>query len=237
MRALNDSDCLTAWESGTRRHPLDRALLLLSAALPDEPYESLADWPLGRRNKALAELRLACFGPDLQAWTACTHCEEKVEFGLDVRVLIEEGPERGKGVDEPIVVAGHSFRLPTSRDLACVARESDPQAAATRLVERCLLQAEEPPAWSEHELEQIGEQLALADPLAETRLALRCPACGGTWDESLDLVPFLWAEIEARARRLLLAVHTLATAYGWTEAAILSLSEHRRALYLELVTV
>jgi hypothetical protein len=223
------------------QHPLDRALLLLGAALPDEQYESLADWPLGRRNRALAELRYACFGSDLQAWAACTECGEKVEFGLDVRTLIDEEPERERGqdVDGPVVVAGRAFRLPTSRDLACAVLVSDPRAAAALLAQRCQLddaaEAGAPPAWSEDALEEIGERLALADPLAEVRLTLCCPACGGAWVESLDLVAFLWAEVEARARRLLLAVHALATAYGWAEAAILALSEQRRALYLEMV--
>ncbi|HUD55174.1 MAG TPA: hypothetical protein VMR02_08095 [Terracidiphilus sp.] len=42
-------------------------------------------------------------------------------------------------------------------------------------------------------------------------------------------------QIEARARRLLYEVHTLAAAYGWSEREILSLSAPRRALYLEMV--
>jgi hypothetical protein len=77
--------------------------------------------------------------------------------------------------------------------------------------------------------------MALADPLSETRLKLHCPKCGNEWDETLDLVVFLWSEIEARAKRLLLDVHDLASAYGWTEKEILSLSEPRRANYLEMV--
>jgi hypothetical protein len=39
----------------------------------------------------------------------------------------------------------------------------------------------------------------------------------------------------ARARRLLIEVHSLASAYGWSETDILSMSEPRRALYLEMV--
>jgi hypothetical protein len=45
----------------------------------------------------------------------------------------------------------------------------------------------------------------------------------------------LWAEIEVRAKRLLLEVHLLATAYGWSEAEILSLNAQRREFYLEMV--
>jgi hypothetical protein len=77
--------------------------------------------------------------------------------------------------------------------------------------------------------------MALADPMAETRLTLHCPKCENIWDETLDVVAFLWEEIEARARRLLLEIHTLALAYGWTEAEILSLTEDRRGRYVEMV--
>lgn len=235
MRSLRDEDMLSVWEQGLDRRPLDRALLILGAALPDESFESLADWPIGRRNKALAAVHGAWFGVVLQGWTTCTHCGEKLECVMDSRALAGDGLEREGNMDEPVVVSGRAFRLPTSRDLAQAARETDPRAAAIRLVERCLVGKEKADVWSDAELEEIEERIALADPLAETRLALVCPACGFAWDEALDLVAFLWMEIEAHARRLLLAVHTLATAYGWTEAEVLSLSEHRRARYLEMV--
>ena len=66
--------------------------------------------------------------------------------------------------------------------------------------------------------------MALADPLAEIMLHFDCPACGTSFDESLDLAAFLWAEIEGQAKRLCCEVHTLASAYGWSETEILSLS-------------
>jgi len=77
--------------------------------------------------------------------------------------------------------------------------------------------------------------MASADPLAEIRLKFDCAECAHQWNESLDIVAFMWLEIEARARRLLTEVHALAAAYGWTEREILSLSEPRRSLYLEMV--
>ncbi|MFP3681859.1 hypothetical protein SB725_32745, partial [Pseudomonas sp. SIMBA_041] len=54
------------------------------------------------------------------------------------------------------------------------------------------------------DIDAIGEQMALADPLAEIALLFDCPACGESFQESLALVSFLWAEIEGRAKRLLL---------------------------------
>jgi len=216
-------------------HPVDKALLALGAALPEVSHEGLADWPLGRRNSALAKLHCSCFGSSLRGWTFCPQCEEKMEFEMDGRVLVKEEAEEKPSPAETIVVKGHSFRLPTSRDLAEAARETDCRTAAIRLIERCLVGTGESPGWSEEDLEEVGERMALADPMAETRLALHCPACGNKWNETLDIASFLWAEIEARAKRLLWEIHTFASAYGWTEAEILSLSETRRSFYLEMV--
>ena len=234
VRTFSSIDCLNLWESGTGLHPLDQGLLALSAALPDMPQETLADWPLGRLNRALAQLRCSSFGPRLHGWTVCVRCGEKLEVEFDGQLLAGEVTNQGQCAEEPIVVNGRSFRLLTARDLAKAAQETDVRLAVILLVENCLLEPGESPVWSDADLEQIGQRLAMADPLAETQLALRCPACENEWEETLDIVFFLWCEIEARARRLLFEIHTLASAYGWAEADILSLSEHRRALYLEI---
>ncbi len=77
--------------------------------------------------------------------------------------------------------------------------------------------------------------MALADPLAEIRIALRCPGCGNESAETLDIVSFLWGEIQARAKRLLWEVHAIASVYGWSEAQVLSLSATRRSHYVEMV--
>jgi hypothetical protein len=77
--------------------------------------------------------------------------------------------------------------------------------------------------------------MAQADPMAEIRVTVNCPACGNESEETLDIVTFLWAEIEGRAKRLLWEIHAIASAYGWTETEILALSDSRRALYVEMV--
>lgn len=233
MRALSNSDFLQLWERGCGMHPIDQALLALGAALPHLSRAALADWPLGRRNAALAELRRRCFGPELHSWVACPECGERLEFQLNAAELTKDSAaELSSG---SVVVRDRTFRLPTSRDLAAVVAESDPDRASVRLLERCCEAPPDGAAWSEADAEEVGEQLALADPLAETRLALRCSTCSHEWEESLDLASYLWAEIEARARRTLIDIHTLASAYGWSEEEILALSEPRRALYLEMV--
>jgi hypothetical protein len=229
MRTLSSADLVDLWDRGSSLHPVDRSLVLLHAVLP-ETYEHLADWPLGRRNQALAELRGACFGSRLEAWTACPRCGEKLEFQMDTRSLVAPlAPAH-----DAINIKGESFRPPNSRDLAIAARERNPRTAAIRLMEACRSEVGEPLAWSEQDIDEAGEQMALADPMAEIRLTLDCPACSNQWDETLDIGEFFWTEVASRARLVLRDVHILASAYGWNEREILSLTEARRAIYLEM---
>jgi len=232
MRALSSSELLDLWERGGGLRPLDQALLALSAALPDVAPETLADWPLGRRNHALLEMYRFCFGPHLQAWSGCAQCGEQMEFRIDSRALINHASGANA---ETVSVGGYSFRLPSSRDLAAAAREREIGLAGIRILERCQLSGAKRANWSEEELNQIEASMALCDPLAETRLALRCPTCDHEAEETLDIVGLVWSEIASHANRLLREIHSLASAYGWTESQVLSLSAYRRARYLEMV--
>ena len=230
MQAFSSSEVLVLWEQGARLHPLDRSLLALSTALP--AAEDFADWSLGRRNHALFELHAACFGTQLQGWSGCPACGEKVEFELEAHQLLAASTPAQPGTT--VSIRGESFRLPTSRDLAEVLAE-DADLAARRLMERCSLGDAGPGEWNDAALGEAGDTLAAADPLAEVQLALDCPACGHEWNDVLDIGSFVWAEVDSRARRLLWEVHTLASAYGWSEAETLGLSAVRRAGYLAMV--
>lgn len=232
MPALTQADYLALWESGQALHPIDQGLLAVQAAFPETRQESVADWPLGRRNRALAQLYCSCFGPTLSGWTACRKCGEKLEFKVDGKALVETGSPVDPAAT--VSVLNRVFRLPTSRDLARVAALSDAVSATPQLLELCLVEGDLA-EWGENEIEAIGEQLAAADPLAEILLDFECPVCGDSFQEALDLSAFFWTELEGRSKRLLLDVHTLASAYGWSEAQVLSLSPARRNFYLEQV--
>ena len=234
MRALSGSDLLAIWEKGSALHPLDRGLLVLAAARPEVPLDGLADWPLGRRNRELFALHTNWFGSSLSAQATCCHCGEQMEFELDCGQLMPA--ETSPGQQPTVVFRGETYRVPNSRDLAFALGEgSDPQEGAVRLIESCRVSPHGPVTWSEQDISAVGELMAQADPGAETRISFRCPACGQEQEDALDVTAFLWAEIVARARRLLREIHTLASAYGWSEAQVLSLGTARRRFYLEMV--
>lgn len=111
------------------------------------------------------------------------------------------------------------------------------------LFERCVLEARRHPDGPLVPAEQLPtaveaavvEALEAADPMGDLRVEVTCPACSHAWSAAFDVPGFLWEEVDRWARRTLLEVHTLASAYAWPEAEILRLSPTRRRLYLELV--
>ncbi|WP_262700261.1 MULTISPECIES: hypothetical protein [Streptomyces] len=125
-------------------------------------------------------------------------------------------------------------------------REPTPAARARRaLLARCIvsvhrsgrpitadrLPAAELPEPVQRRLAEAAER---ADPAADVTLNVACPECGEATRAELDIASYLWAELDHWARDLLLDVHLLATAYGWSEPQILALSPLRRRYYLEL---
>ena len=239
MRPLSASELLAVWERGRRQPPVRQALLLLEAACPDETPEALAALPVGRRDARLLKLRASMLGSHLESVVACPACGEQLEFSLEAETLLvaseEDLPETFTIQSDGYEV---SFRLPNSLDLADVAARED--AGAASLLERCLVHARQ-----ENEdvtVAQLPEVVAAAivdsmlhaDPQAEVRLALSCPACAHQWQSLFDIVSFFWSELEAWAQRLLYDVHTLASTYGWREADILAMSAWRREQYLNM---
>ena len=230
MSKPNADMLLFAWECGRNRHPLDRALLLYSIAAPGGDPEDLADRHLGQRNAALLRLRESMFGDVLSSCVDCPHCDERLEFGVSAAALRSQPAADTAHVE----VDGLRFRLPTTRDLAQITGEGDAEIAAQRLA-LSLVEANQAANKDAVAvlIPRMAAALEQADPRIDCALDLNCPACGQAWTASFDIAGFLWEEIDARARRLLDEVHVLARTYGWPEREILSLSETRRAAYLE----
>jgi hypothetical protein len=228
MRALSATELLSVWECGNAQVPLQRALTMLVAACAEISSESLAHLTIGQRDAQLLTLREMTFGSELTGVTDCPACGEKIELSFDssdIRPPTETEPP----AELVVRLNGGAvrFRLPTSADLLA---SNNPE----ELLERCLLSG------SKHVTEgfaaSIGEKMSSADPMADIHLTLNCPSCEHKWEAPFDIVAFLWREISAAARRLLREVHTLASAYGWTETEILSLSPARRRVYLEMAS-
>jgi hypothetical protein len=229
---MTQAEVLKLWEAGRLLEPLDRAVLVASVASSDK--RSAADLPLGARNRSLAQLHCDAFGGILRGYTGCRRCGEQLEFEFDGHTVAAPSAAAQTSDLQLVPVGKWLFRLPTSRDLAIAAEESGEQAAVQRLLASCDSGSEPAANWTEEDLDIIGQRLSEADPFAEIMLHFECPACAASFDESLDLGDFVWAEIQPQAMRIFQEVHVLASAYGWSESEILALSPARRSAYVEL---
>jgi len=230
MQSLTDSTLLSLWERAQNRSPIERALLLLEAALPALEEGARVGIDIGARDAAVLRLRQATFGTWLSGHVACPACDSRLEFDLDIRDMlhgVSETPGHTIAVGEKL-----RFRLPNSADLAAVAHCADADAAGREILERCCLTPHHPQEWSQAVIEDVGARMAALTGAADIRLAFACAACGHAFSERLDPPDYVWKEIELRAHQILDDVHRLARAYGWTEASVLMLSPARRAAYL-----
>jgi hypothetical protein len=241
VRPLTASELLHFWEEGCECPPAERALLLLGRACPEDDPEALAALPIGRLDARLLTLREWIFGPDLTGMTSCPECGERLELDFTV-ADVRAGPPPPAADELDVVSSGYhvTFRLPVSMDLQEM-RGLDAGAARARLMDACLLGARRDgaacslDALPDPVLAAVVRRMDELDPQADVHTAVICPACGHGWPATFDIASFFWMEIEAWARRILLDVHTLATAYSWSEVEILALSPRRRQLYLEMV--
>lgn len=230
MSGVTELALLAAWEAASGRTVVDRAVTLAAAA-SGRPAEEIADLPLGDCDLLLLWLREQCFGPRLDGLAECPRCDAELDVAIDAEELRADTvgrdsagqADRGRTVE----VAATSVRLRplTSRDV----RESG--GDRDRLLARIVPGGAAEP--SREVLAAAEASLDLMDPQAAMALDLDCPECGATWQAPVDITEFVWGEVDRFARRLLADVHTLASAYGWTEADVLTVSSARRRFYLE----
>ena len=77
MRSFDAVSVMDLWERGRELGPLWRAAMLAAAATGDSEA-SAAEWPLGKREAALLQLRTACFGRAMPVSVACPACGERL---------------------------------------------------------------------------------------------------------------------------------------------------------------
>ncbi|HRW08417.1 MAG TPA: hypothetical protein P5121_25110 [Caldilineaceae bacterium] len=241
MQALTAYQLSELWEWGQNKHPVDRALGLLTLAHPDLQPEQIAALTIGQRNARLLTLREATLGPTLNGYAECSQCGEKLEFAVEVAAIRLPEPQ---AAEFTVTIEEYDLhcRLPNSADLAAIVGQHDVEAARQLLIDRCILHAQQGGnTVGQNDLPNqiipvLADAITARDPMAEMRFELECPACGQVWSALFDIVSFFWNELGDRVKRLYYDVHQLAQAYGWSEAEILLMTSQRRQFYLDLIT-
>jgi len=221
------------WEALPSLHPVDQALSMLAAAMPETSFEDLAELSIGARDRRLFELYAALFGPSLHGFEYCPACHLPVEYSLTVDSVFAMAESAGEA---PGSLSRDVIRLPNSHDLAAIASCESVDSAREILVLRCCHGVERATGADTLDLSQaLAGAIVAADPFADLTIELSCPACQGTWQRTLDPLPFLEQGLFRLAREQLYEVHTLALSYGWSESAILSMPTERRRLYVRML--
>jgi hypothetical protein len=241
---LPASACLALWETAAGATPAARDLALLEAGFPGTDRATLRALSAGQGDARLFDLYEATYGPRLEAVFDCGSCGQAIEVTVDVphlRTGMAEGAEPVPPNEwVAMTVAGYdvSFRLADNTDLLAVAAlgPADARAALAGRIVRARRDgmAVDVGALPPSVLAVAVRAMAERDALADLSLSTPCPWCGVKATAPLDIGAFLWARVEADARRLLSDVDTLARLYGWAETEILGLTEERRRAYLEL---
>ncbi len=255
MRAFGNAELLSVWEQGVDQPPVQRALMLLTAACPEMSLQMLARLSIGERDARLLTLREWMLGSQLYSVVACPQCGRQLELTTDTADLRADPVEpmspgaspragaEGDSQSVTVTCGGYMvrFRLPNSLDLIAMSDADTVPGAQQVLLERCVLSAcqdgedRAAGALPAEVVTALAERMAEADPQADLQLSIECPCCGHAWQAGLDVVSYFWNEIDAWAHRILREVHKLALAYGWDEADILAMSVWRRQCYLELL--
>lgn len=240
---FNSEALLDAWEQGASQPPIMRALILLAAAWPEQSLEEWARATMGVRDGRLLSLREEIFGGRLEATTACPKCGERVELAFntsDICVPARALPDPVEALRVEIDGCQVTHRLPTSADLLEVA-EMGTANGHHELLRRCVETARiggevvDPHMLPDEVVNSVAEHMASADPQAEVQIAIACPTCMNQWQAPFDILSYLWSELGDLAQRMLLEIHALASAYGWSERDILAMSPQRRRVYLDMV--
>ncbi len=238
---LSSGQVLAVWEQGLAQDPVERALTILSAAYPDRTRDDLAALSIGRRDSRLLDVHERLFGSALRSYAECPECGASLEFTLDAGELRQDqGPDGERLVEVSLGATQLRCRPPNSRDLGAVLHAESGATARRALSERCVVStvSDGPPiavsSLSDDNISTIAAAIAAADPQADTVLSLTCAECHHAWELLVDMLSFLWVELQALAKQLLQQVHALAWAYGWREADILAMSDARRRGYIEM---
>jgi hypothetical protein len=240
MRALAGEVLLAAWEDGVSAHELLRPLKMLSAVLADTDPADLRVLPIAERNLMLLRLHSLSFGPLLQIFGICPDCDAHLEFTVPVTEMTARVTAQSAAAPATWTENGRQYRLRavTTDDLVATLSTADLAAAQELLLTRCLEVSR--PATTElatrsdpPEVQQRFDELHAA---AELTCAVECPSCSCRHVHDFDIARFLWAEVQNAARRLLGEIHELASAYGWSQQDIITMSATRRRAYLELLS-
>lgn len=244
MRALTSAELLKVWERSLHNSYIDKSLFLLSVACANPDLQSLAKLTIGERDIRLFHLRKWMFGSRLINLANCPECEEIVEWEMDTADLkLEQLRSQAAPQPRQLQVGKYiiQYRLPNSLDVARAISQLPLKTQSNELLANCIFTAQQGESTClvtelpNEVFEKLDEKMSEDDSLANIKMGLNCPACQHSWQQSFDILSYLWAEIDNWAKHMLQEIYLLANAFKWSEKDILAMSPIRRKMYLQML--
>ncbi|HWB83996.1 MAG TPA: hypothetical protein VG675_07640 [Bryobacteraceae bacterium] len=223
-----------------QRDDVEAAIQVVSRLAMDETGRSLdaASLTVTDLEAALLEIRRTVFGDFLRTDVRCPEpgCGAGVSVSFRISQYLTFHPARQpRGVKQApetgwfrLSDSQALFRLPIAADRRLLRLSDDP---AAELARRCV----RPEGLRSRELARIERAIATMAPSLSDSVAASCPECGHKIEMYFDVFQFVIAELRSQARFLFADVHTLASQYHWSEAAILDMPSARRVQYAEMI--
>lgn len=229
MAPLSAAQLFALWEPSTAA-PAHRRLEPLVAAL--FAGEAIDRDTLGARNRRLLALHADLSEAPIEARLRCAGCGTDNSFEVPAAdILACPVPDPGTRVSVRSGKQRLTFRLPLMPDLAAAA--GAPDDALALIVGRCRIGGGGPPPRAV--LDRLSQRFEALDPAARIVVDLACAECKAPLRASVDLAEFVAAAVERMADRLQREIHVVASAYGWSESAILALPPERRRRYVAMI--
>lgn len=225
MAVPTPAQLLTLWEPGARGTASARLAALLAAV--DGP--GIDGDTLGQRHRRLLQLQQNLVGGAITAHVACAACDTDNEFAAPAAAILAT-PE--PAADAVVAVRGgrrnYRFRLPTMRDLAGLRG-----AVGEAVLQRCQLAG--PHVIPAAVAASVEAQFETIDPAANIVVNIACAGCGGSIAATVDIADLVACDLDRFADALLRDIDTIASTYGWDEAAVLALPAARRRRYVAMI--
>jgi len=206
--------------------------------------DDIWQWSVAERLRALASIVSDSGASEFSAIAAClaADCDQLIQLNLDLAAIRQ--PSDVDGI-YCFVSSGErlQLRLPTGTDQRTLLklRDADDLGLVREMATRLVVSVDGgslapdtpcPPEW----ISTIETALAANDPAYYTEEIVTCPECGHDNPVEIDLEELLIDRLMQQQEQLFQQIDLLATAYRWSESAIVGLPEWRRERYVGLVS-
>jgi len=184
------------------------------------------DWdslPYVDVDAALLGLRQFLFGERMIAEIRCSNCNTWGDVEFSIAEYLKAKPPR-------VATERAPCRIPTVAQVVSALKLHGEAEAASRALE-----AEYAEHFSREESRRQNAALEKVAPPLAGFVTGTCPQCAAGVSGWFDPGAFVIAELRRRAGMLFEEIHLLASRYGWSEEAILSLPRSRRSTYAEMI--